>query len=61
MKPGQILVYEGEDKDGNAATDAFFDLLAAEFTPMQDETIALNKNHRTFPRRYDCWQVLRKK
>ena len=61
MKPGQILVYEGEDKDGNAATDAFFDLLAAEFTPMRDETIALNKNHRTFPRRYDCWQVLRKK
>ena len=61
MKSGQILIYEGEDKGGNAATDAFFDALTAEFAPMQDETIELNKNLRTFPRRYDRWQVLRKK
>ncbi|MFZ4537673.1 hypothetical protein [Propionivibrio sp.] len=61
MSSGQIMIYEGEGVGGCNAIDAFFDVLAAEFEPLANETKALNECHRTFPGLHDHWQILRKK
>ena len=61
MRAGQIMILEGEDKGGSTATDAFFDLLSADFERLDTETTTLNEHHRTFPGLHDRWQVLRKK
>lgn len=60
MKPGQILVFEGEGKGGCTASDEFFEVLDTNFEFMHDETAALNEHHRTFPCMSDWWRVLRK-
>lgn len=61
MKPGQIMIYEGEGAGGCNATDAFFDVLNRDFDPLVDETKALNKDHRVFPGLHDLWVISRKK
>ncbi len=61
MRSGQVIILEGEEKGGNTATDAFFDVLSADFERLETETLALNEHHRTFPGLHDRWQVLRKK
>ncbi|MBU1690650.1 MAG: hypothetical protein KKD65_07920 [Gammaproteobacteria bacterium] len=61
MCSGQIMILEGEGKGGSTATDAFFDVLSADFERLDAETLALNEHHRTFPGLHDRWQILRKK
>ena len=61
MRPGQVMILEGEEKGGSTATDEFFDVLSADFERLDAETLALNEHHRTFPGLHDRWQILRKK
>ena len=61
MRSGQIMILEGEEKGGSTATDAFFDVLSADFERLDAETLALNEHHHTFPGLHDRWQILRKK
>lgn len=61
MRPGQVMILEGEDKGGNTATDEFFDVLSTDFERLNAETQALNEHHRRFPGLHDRWQILRKK
>lgn len=60
MKPGQVLVFEGEGKGGCTANDEFFEAFNTNFELLYDETAALNKHHRTFPGVSDRWTALRK-
>ena len=61
MCSGQIMILEGEEKGGSTATDAFFDILSADFEFLDDDTLSLNEHHRTFPGLHDRWHILRKK
>jgi predicted O-methyltransferase YrrM len=61
MRSGQLMIFEGEEKGGNTATDEFFDVLCADFERLDTETSTMNKHHRTFQGLHDQWQVLRKK
>ena len=60
MRPGQIMIFEGEKKGGCTATDAFFNLLSTSFECLTVETRVLNEHHRAFPGLHDQWQILRK-
>ena len=55
------MILEGEEKGGCTATDEFFDVLSADFEPLDIETLALNEHFRTFAGLHDRWQILRKK
>lgn len=62
MKPGQMLVYEGESKGGCCGSDDFHEQLAdeAKWTKLKKETRALNRHHLTFQGLHDHWVVYRK-
>jgi hypothetical protein len=62
MLPGQLLVYEGEDKGGCTADDVFFSFMSAEqhWEFRTAESARLNAVHVTFPTLHDRWFVWRK-
>ncbi len=62
MRPGQVLVYEGEDKGGCTANDAFFDAVADRriWEPLTDLTKSLNDAHVVMPGTMDGWNVWQK-
>lgn len=60
MKPGQLLVYQGEWR-GCTADGAFFDYIdGPDWSVEEQSTRALNAHHRSFPDIKDRWLVLRK-
>ncbi|KMS64604.1 hypothetical protein BVRB_018580, partial [Beta vulgaris subsp. vulgaris] len=61
MRPGQMMIYEGEGPYGATADDVFFEILESEFECLKSETDALNDNHRVFSSLHDYWQVVIKK
>ena len=60
MRSGQVMIFEGEEKGGNTATEEFFDVLSADFERLNAETQSLNEHHRAFPGLHDRWQIFRK-
>ena len=62
MRQSQILVYQGEDKGGCTANDAFFDYVADVnvWVPMPEITDALNDVHVVMPGFTDGWKVWKK-
>jgi hypothetical protein len=63
MRPGQILLYAGEDKGGCTADDAFFDCMADRCTwePLAEIANSFNDVHVVMPGSVDGWMVWRKK
>jgi hypothetical protein len=60
MRPGQILIYEGEN-GGCTADDDFFNYTRGIcWEPMEAETRSLNEHHRQFKGPHDRWYVLQK-
>jgi hypothetical protein len=60
MKPGTILIYNGEGYGGCTGDDQFHDYLESNFTSDEDMTDSLNKHHVRFLGIYDSWSVYRK-
>jgi hypothetical protein len=61
MRPGQILIYQGEGMYGCTANDEFFDeVFSSSWTQLRDVKDALNANHVTFDLIHDEWQVFQK-
>lgn len=63
MKPGQMLVYQGEGYGGCTGDDALHDLLADEALWLSDEDRSnlLNENHMRFEGIHDRWNVHRRR
>lgn len=63
MRPGQVLVYEGEPEGGCTADDAFFACMRHEnlWEPLTEVTEALNQDHVTWSALDDAWQVWRRR
>lgn len=65
MKPGQILIYQGESKGGCTADDKFFDLIDDEtqFFELIDMYYILNEYHVNFAKISirDHWRIYRKR
>lgn len=61
MKPGQVLIFEGEGPGGCTADDAFFDLFDSEFTERSLQSKVLNLHHKMFDGIHDQWSVLVKR
>jgi SAM-dependent methyltransferase len=57
MKPGQLLVFQGEGQGGCTADDAFFDELDNRWTWLEGPSKGLNKGHAQFPGIHDRWSV----
>ncbi len=62
MKPGQVLIFQGESAGGCTADDAFFAQLEDETLWSKDEaaTQQLNQDHLRFATVHDRWSVWRK-
>jgi SAM-dependent methyltransferase len=62
MRPGQVLVYEGEGLAGCTASDAFFEEVGdtARWAPLAAWNRALAEHHLSFARIFDTWQAWRK-
>lgn len=61
MKPGQILVYQGEGPGGCTASDDFFDYIRSDaWIRLHEPEEALNDNHVQFVGIHDNWYVLQK-
>lgn len=62
MRPGQLLVYEGESQGGCTADDAFFEALqdASCWERLNEESAQLAKYHLHFTTIHDRWSVWRK-
>lgn len=61
MKPGQLLVYLGEDEGGCCASNEFFELVGSrtKSTPVLSEwTNRLNDEHIQFDSIHDSWQIV---
>jgi SAM-dependent methyltransferase len=65
MKPGQILIYQGESKGGCTADDNFFDLIDDEtqFFELIEMYYILNEYHVNFSQIgiHDHWRIYRKR
>lgn len=62
MRPGQVLIYEGEGAGGATADDDFFGYLnSPQWHPRLEDTQALNRYHRQFPGIRDRWAVFEKR
>ena len=61
MKPGQLLVYEGEGEGGATADEAFYAMLDESFEGQDAAERALNKHHVQFWGMHDRWWVLVKR
>lgn len=57
MKPGQMLVFEGEGEGGCTGDDAFFELLSSSFAEHVAQSRRLNAGHVQFPGIHDRWSV----
>lgn len=57
MKPGQLLVFEGEGEGGCTGDDAFFELLSSSFEEQVAQSRRLNAGHVQFPGIHDLWSV----
>jgi SAM-dependent methyltransferase len=61
MRPGQVLVYQGEPAGGCNANSSFFAYIEGPgWEPLKSETVQLARYHRRFPGLNDVWMVLRK-
>lgn len=59
MRPGQLLVFQGEGKGTSTASDEFYDRVAGEgWRLLRNETEALNCGHVQFQGIHDYWYVL---
>lgn len=63
MKPGQLLVYEGEGLGGCTGSDAFFEELAVKerWRLLTGPTQRLNRAHVTWDVLHDRWAVYRRR
>lgn len=61
MKPGTVLIYNGEGYGGCTGDDAFHYCLEVEFVLIEDITESLNQNHHRFHGIHDRWSVYKKK
>lgn len=57
MKPGQMLIYQGENQYGCTADNLFFELLDSSFKELPGFTKALAEHHLRFDIVHDTWQV----
>lgn len=60
LKPGDTIIYIGENWGDSCATDDFFEKLENEFTLDTEKSNALNKNHVKFSCIKDYWEVYTK-
>lgn len=60
MRPGQILIYEGEMGGCTAEASFFSYIRGPHWDPLDAETRALNEHHRQFKGLHDRWYVLKK-
>lgn len=63
MRPGQILLYAGEEKGGCTADDAFFDYMEGRriWEPLTEIANSFNEVHVVMPGSTDGWLVWEKK
>jgi hypothetical protein len=61
VQPGQILIYQGEEKGGCTADDNFFDLIYSQFEEFPNDTDLLNQHHSTFLGIHDYWTVYQRR
>lgn len=61
MRPGQLLVLQGEGQGGCTGDDALFEELASDrWEPLEDASDALNQHHVQFWGIHDYWSVWRR-
>lgn len=61
MRPGQILIYQGEGEYGCTASDAFFEeVYSSSWKQLRDVADALDANHVNFDTVHDGWCVFQK-
>jgi 16S rRNA G1207 methylase RsmC len=61
MRPGQILIYQGESSEGCTATDEFFDAVySSSWTQLRQVSDTLNAGHVRFDLIHDKWYVFQK-